>query len=779
MTGIVFQVDTSRVLAILANEIYDSPLAMLRENLQNAYDAVRQRFAADGSLGEGGRIMVKIQDRMISITDNGIGMNEETLRENFWKAGSSGKRSENARRAGVVGTFGIGAMANFGVCTALQVVTRAIGQTTVLRSVAELASLQIGEECISFEAIDSDHDFGTTIIATLDDQSAISERQAIDYLRPYVRMLPLPVSVNGTVISGDRIESFVDSRNFSTIASKAWTDNVVTATFATSVDPNAQVLVHVTDIRTGGQDVDGSMVLLQGSGQLMGLRSFFGLAPIPVAGHYRFGGFANLSFLHPTAGREALSRDSIEQVNRLITLAEYAASEAVGMSPLADRSNALLSWIIPYNRYDLAAHVTIGTHPGSQTVTLGELKDKIGSHKYLYYAGTASNIINTFANESCTVLQVSQNNPRRRVQTHYISEVLNISPVPASAQITKVYNTKDLPIAEVAFLLKVASTIRDDYLIPAVEVQFAEISHSVTVLVEKIGETPRISISKTSAVIAPLLGVYKTAYELFEQFIKDYVRVNIYPSIQSYVPSSTKGGVDALHKLLLKNRELYRYEQSDRGEVEGILGEALAGEKSFAQVIREARFKRRPQTQRVSAEQVGRIETELPGIEETPVYFPQSEADADNGEYDAAPPIIRDTVKSEMKILTTSEHYPLLNNFTMFLGLSDKLMNSEAEFFRRPHTTRIIWGGQRVVYIFTEETETLSLYYDIELKGQIQKSKTGGSMFPTTTIVTNGRVFIPIPETLIENFQVGNTPKEFFVRFDILSGRTAEQVHND
>lgn len=778
MTGIVFQVDTSRVLAILANEIYDSPLAMLRENLQNAYDAVRQRFAADGYLAEGGRIVVTLEDRVISITDNGIGMTEEILRENFWKAGSSGKRSDNARRAGVVGTFGIGAMANFGVCSALQVVTKAIGQDKVLRSAAELASLQIGEECISFGSIESDHDYGTTITATLDDQSVISEKQAIDYLRPYVRMLPVPVTVNDTLISGEKIDSFVDSRSFSPLATKGWTDKVVTATFVISVDPNAQALVHVTNIEVGGQGVDGSMVLLQGSGQLMGLRSYFGLAPVPAAGHYRFGGFANLGFLHPTAGREALSRDSIEQVNRLITLAEYAASEAIGVSPLADRSNALLSWITPYNRYDLAKNVTIGSHPGGQIVTLGHLEETIGEHNYLYYTGTASNIINTFANESCTVLQVSQNNPRRRVQTHYISEILKIKPVPASAQIIKTYEVKELSIAEVAFLLKVGSTIRDDYLLPAFEVHFADISHNVTVLVEKVGETPRISISRASAIIVPLLGVYKTAYYLFDQFIKDYVRVNIYPSIQLYVPSSTKGGVEALHKLLLKNRELYSYEQSDQGEVEGIMGEALADEKNFERVIRDVRYKRKPQTQRVSAEQVGRIETELPGIGEAPVDF-QPDPDVNDGEYDAAPPIIRDTVKSQMKILTTNEHYPLLNSFTMFLGLSDKLMSSEAEFFRRPHTTRIIWGGQRVVYIFTEETETLSLYYDIELKGQIQKSKTGGAMFPTTTIVTDGRVFIPIPDVLTENFQVGNSPKEFFVRFDILSGRPGEKVYDD
>lgn len=40
MSGkIAFEVETARVLEILSKEIYDSPLALLRENLQNAYDA--------------------------------------------------------------------------------------------------------------------------------------------------------------------------------------------------------------------------------------------------------------------------------------------------------------------------------------------------------------------------------------------------------------------------------------------------------------------------------------------------------------------------------------------------------------------------------------------------------------------------------------------------------------------------------------------------------------------------------------------------------------------
>ena len=35
-------------------------------------------------------------------------MNEDVLQNNFWKAGSSGKNNDLAKKAGVVGTFGIG-----------------------------------------------------------------------------------------------------------------------------------------------------------------------------------------------------------------------------------------------------------------------------------------------------------------------------------------------------------------------------------------------------------------------------------------------------------------------------------------------------------------------------------------------------------------------------------------------------------------------------------------------------------------------------------------------
>ncbi len=765
--GIVFQADTQRMLRILASEIYDSPLALLRENLQNAYDAVRMRFADTGTLSDGGRIDIRVGNGEISITDNGIGMNEEVLRENFWKAGSSGKRSDVARRAGVVGSFGIGAMSNFGVCTRLTVETRREGGVEILRSVAERDSLKIAEECISLERIVLERDVGTTVTALLDNEHPISQEQALLYLQPYVGLLQVPVYFNGELISGHTIESRlpIANRMFTKLGVRVINDNLCGGSFDVLADSNGQILIYVTNVTLGGNSIDGNMALVQSGGQLMGLRSFFGLAPIPAIGSYQFGGFANLSFLQPTAGREALSRESIDQVTHLVSLAERSASELLATTSGADKNNAFLQWLTSHSRYDLAGKVSIEVLPENQNVPLDDIKTYIGTRITHYFTGNDPHILTTFANESAHLLRVAQSNPRQQVQLHYITNILKIPQVPNSAQVTHIYKGTDLTLREATVLIRIASILRDDYLISDVEPVLADISHGVTVLPEKLGEQLKIFIARSSPLLPPLLEFYDRAYELFAQFMKDFVRVHIYPRIQQFVPSSTRDGVDALRKMLQRNRELYSYEETDLGDLEGVLGDYLSGSVSLVHVLQEARSRAKPQTQSVSSNQVGSIEQEVPGIAESPVTQP-----VDDGlEFGPSPPIIRDTILSDMKILTTSAKYPSLNNFTMLLGLSDRLMRTEAEFFRTPHTTRILWGGHRVVYIFTEATGRLSLYYDIELREPIEHAKAGGGMFPTTTLITKKRIFVPIPDMLAEEFKIAAGPKQFFVRFDVLS----------
>src|SRR5207302_10502662 len=145
------------------------------------------------------------------------------------------------------------------------------------------------------------------------------------------------------------------------------------------------------------------------------------------------------------------------------------------------------------------------------------------------------------------------------------------------------------------------------------------------------------------------------------------------------------------------------------------------------------------QRQKLSQDQVGSVEREIPDIIDSPA------APSPRDEFEAAPPILRPDLVTEMKVLTVATAQNKLNGFQMFLGLSDRATRTEGEFLRWPHTTKLIWGAHRIIYIFTDATSSLSFYYDIELKEPLETKTTGGAMFPTTTIVTRTRIFVQVP----------------------------------
>jgi molecular chaperone HtpG len=765
--GIVFQVETDKILNILTSEIYDSPLALLRENLQNAYDAVRMRFIPLGRPLSEGRIDLTISGNTISIADNGVGMTETVLTENFWKAGSSGKRSDEARRAGVVGTFGIGAMANFGVSSQVSVRTRSVDDRETLISTAERDKLKIAERCISLERVEDDGPIGTTITVNLLPSKTISLDQARRYLEPYVGLLPVPVYLNGgEILSGRTMESRLSlvGRAFSESGVTVnLSDTTASAQFHMKVDQNGQVLINVTDVNLAGVAVEGSLLLLQSGGQLMGLRSFFGLSPIPAASVYQFGGFANLGSLQPTAGREAVSRDSIDQVNRILALAERAASEYLAGVSSSDKNGAFMQWVVAHGRYTLANHVTVHIQPEDLDTPLGELKSRIGTRVAHYYTGSDGQIIQTFSGEGACLIQVAQGNPRRNIHLWWLGQH-KIEQVPDSPRILRVYKGSELDWSEGSIAVRTAAILRDDYLVPDVEVFLSDISHGVSVLPIKEDGHLTVYLAKTSSVLPPLLQVLKDDYQFFPSFMKDFVRNQVYPRVQQFVPSSTRQGVDALRKILERNRELYRYEETETGELETMLKDLLPSA-TMAEVFQKAQGTMRVQTQRVTHSQVGTVEHVIPDVARSPSPEPAAQGET---EFAARPPILREEVTSDMKILVADTKYPQLNNFSLLLGLSDRLMREYADFFRTPHTTRILWGGHRVIYIFSEPTGRLSLYYDVELREPLAEAAAGGALFPTTTLITKKRIFVPVPDPLVDAFKITAGPREFYVRFDLL-----------
>ena len=203
MGDIPFNIKIDRVLDLLCSQIYDSPLSLLRENVQNAYDAILQRLYIDTDFSDP-VIRITIDGDSLSIYDNGIGMDEEGLKTHYWTAGSSGKNTSEAREAGVVGTFGVGAMANFGVCTELNVESRLYGTDITWISGVKRSELSLNENCIHIlESSNRRADFGTTVLVTIAPGFIFNKDNALNYLRPYVRYLSIPVYLNDTLISQD------------------------------------------------------------------------------------------------------------------------------------------------------------------------------------------------------------------------------------------------------------------------------------------------------------------------------------------------------------------------------------------------------------------------------------------------------------------------------------------------------------------------------------------------------------------------------------------------
>ncbi len=86
----------------------------------------------------------------------------------------------------------------------------------------------------------------------------------------------------------------------------------------------------------------------------------------------------------------------------------------------------------------------------------------------------------------------------------------------------------------------------------------------------------------------------------------------------------------------------------------------------------------------------------------------------------------------------------------------------------QPHSTSVVWGGQKLLFIFEHHSGEFGLYYDLQTTHVVSASS-GGGPFPTATIVLKNRIFIPIPEVVSASFipQPGER-KRFEVRSDLL-----------
>lgn len=765
MEKIEFNIETQRILKLLANDIYDSPYALLRENVQNAFDAILMRLKKEAFQP---KIDITIADGRVIIVDNGIGMTPEVIENNYWKAGSSGKNNPEAKAAGVVGTFGIGAMANFGICKALEIVTRHYEGEATYRSTAVKDKLEIGRRCIDIEETDKREEPGTTVIATLDGDN-VNINDAKTYLQQFVKYLQVPVLLNGALISQQSFLNREYHQNDDCISKHCLKGEYdFSISIYISRHSEGRVAFLVDEIQQNGMPVKGRIFLEQNTGQVIqGLRNGFGLASLPVGTNFNLGGVADLSFLVPTAGRDSISVDSVNRAAVIIGYAEDIVAEELSKKEICDNNRQFLNYVYNRGRLDLAGKIRIARAGGvNEYLELGLLQQEMDGKKVYYYAGTDKGIIGQYTGENTMLLTLSKDYPRRNIQQKMLMR-RGIQPVSDSATVLKIYDKSELATCEFAFLLRMMSTLKDDYLILDTKLAFANISHGVTNLVRKEGDTVCIFVSRESNNVKQVLKMYDMEPRLFDGFVKDYIRNYLYQQIAQYVPSSTREGADQLYRMLQRTKELYTIEKYERGEMEGLMQDYIHGKRQLSDVIKVSEDMQKTHRQTVNQHQVGNMEHEIPSITQTNT---RNEDTPKNDPGLAMPPIKVLGNDTKMKILKTAQPYQQLNNFTHFIALSDLVFEKQLDFFMDPHTTKVMWGMHKIVYIFTHASGQLTLYYEIELKNtRLADGLTGGQQLPTTTVLSKNRIFVPLEPSLIPYFDFKEEKLEFYVRYDLIS----------
>lgn len=770
MSEIPFNVQIDRVLDLLCSQIYDSPLSLLRENVQNAYDAILQRLYTDKNFFNP-EIRITIDENSLSIYDNGVGMNDEGLKANYWTAGSSGKNNPEARAAGVVGTFGVGAMANFGVCTELNVETKLYGSDKTWISGVKKSELSLSNNCIYLSESQKERsDFGTTIMVTISPDFILNKTNALNYLKPYVRYLSVPVYLNDELISQDSYD-VVFSSNCINSGVLHYKDSLFEFDYKVILNNGVPVLPQckIENIVYNHYPIKGDVCLKTSDPVLFGLRNSFGLAPIAVNSAFHLNGIVNLLTLVPTAGREAVSRESTSFVSKLVSIADGIIANEIAKYPIANNSRELHAYIRSTRKYDLAGFIEIPVGKTEVSIKLKDVQKIIDGKKVYFFKGNNKDTIESLKDNSNIILTFSNDYNRAHIQQQVLIKK-SIPEMKDDVRITKVFDDLDLTSEEIAILMRTRMVIEDDYSLSNFKLSYADISHGLSIYVREEEKLIHFFFSRSSTELDYLKTIYKDNYALFEQFVKDMVRTRLYPRFSNYLPSATKEGADALFAYFQKKRELFTIENGDLGDVGDMMNDYLAGKKSMQDIIDAARTNKQKQKQEVNARNVGKVSDVFGGIIE-----PKTNAqNNDNDPCMPMPPIMRLEKEIDFKVLRTDANHNL-NNIKLFLSLSDKLYRDYAEFFYQPHTTNVIWSMHRVIFFFTHASNNLTIYYQLDLDKPLGNNVKGAKTIPTTTIITKNKIFIPVVDEMVDYFNVTHGVLKFMVKYDSVRNADGEK----
>ena len=222
-----FKAESQRLLDLMINSIYTHKEIFLREILSNASDAMdKLAYIAltDDQVGVNRddlsiTIVRDEKNRTITVSDNGIGMNQAEMEENLGTIAKSGslkfkQEMEQQEDIDIIGQFGVGFYSAFMVASSVTVISKKHGEDTAWQWVSD------GVDGYTIEPCEKET-VGTDIIMTIKDDTEEENyteflqeytiRQLVkkysDYIRYPIRM---EISKSRKKEDGDGYESYME-----------------------------------------------------------------------------------------------------------------------------------------------------------------------------------------------------------------------------------------------------------------------------------------------------------------------------------------------------------------------------------------------------------------------------------------------------------------------------------------------------------------------------------------------------------------------------------------
>ncbi|HRZ91262.1 MAG TPA: molecular chaperone HtpG, partial [Spirochaetia bacterium] len=198
-----FQTEVTQLLHLIIHSLYSHKEIFLRELVSNASDALdklKYLTVSDEAykaiaFEPGIRVSFDKEAKILTVSDNGIGMDDKDLEENLGTIARSGTRrflealAEDVRRTtNLIGRFGVGFYSCFMVSDTVEVLTRKAGQ--------EAAFLWTSDGKEGYEIAPASRDgHGTTITLKLNEegQEFLSRWRTEEVLKKYSNHVAYPI----------------------------------------------------------------------------------------------------------------------------------------------------------------------------------------------------------------------------------------------------------------------------------------------------------------------------------------------------------------------------------------------------------------------------------------------------------------------------------------------------------------------------------------------------------------------------------------------------------